>query len=267
MSIASQLTYLQEDVTNARTAIVNKGGTVTTGGGSYQLATDIATIPTGIAPTGNITINATTEVQTGINVSSYATATVNPTPSESKTVTTNGTVSPSSGKLLSSVIVNVPETPTETKTVSLDMESGDQVINATSGKAMSSVTVTKPATLLPENIKADVVIGGVTGTLTGGGMNYVETTASELRPEWNTIYQWTNNPTSITLNNPTAPENSAGEIVLKFTCGATATSLSIPNTWAWKDHTIVAPQAGYTYEATISYDMKAATYTIILIGY
>lgn len=47
MSIATKLQALQTDITNARTAITNKGGTVTSGGGSSQLATDIATIPTG----------------------------------------------------------------------------------------------------------------------------------------------------------------------------------------------------------------------------
>lgn len=45
MSIASELTALQGDITSARSAIVAKGGTVTSGGGSSQLATDIATIP------------------------------------------------------------------------------------------------------------------------------------------------------------------------------------------------------------------------------
>ena len=44
MSISSALTALNQDIQNARTAIVNKGGTVTTGGGSSQLAADIATI-------------------------------------------------------------------------------------------------------------------------------------------------------------------------------------------------------------------------------
>ena len=47
MTIASALSALSQDITNARTAITNKGGTVTSGGGSSQLATDIATIPTG----------------------------------------------------------------------------------------------------------------------------------------------------------------------------------------------------------------------------
>lgn len=53
----------------------------------------------------------------------------------------------------------------EERTVELSMPSGNQVIQPTSGKVMSKVTVQKPDTLLPENIKKDVVIGGVTGTL------------------------------------------------------------------------------------------------------
>lgn len=47
MSISTALTALNTDIQNARTAITNKGGTVTSGGGSSQLATDIATIPSG----------------------------------------------------------------------------------------------------------------------------------------------------------------------------------------------------------------------------
>ena len=47
MTIASALENLNTDIINARTAITTKGGTVTANGGSSQLATDIATIPTG----------------------------------------------------------------------------------------------------------------------------------------------------------------------------------------------------------------------------
>lgn len=48
MTIASALADLNTDIQNARTAITNRGGTVTSGGGSSQLATDIETIPQGI---------------------------------------------------------------------------------------------------------------------------------------------------------------------------------------------------------------------------
>lgn len=53
----------------------------------------------------------------------------------------------------------------EAKTVDLAMASGNQTITPTSGKVLSQVVVKKPATMLPENIKKDVTIGGVTGTL------------------------------------------------------------------------------------------------------
>lgn len=67
-------------------------------------------------------------------------------------------------------IVGTLEVPaTEERTVELSMPSGNQVILPTSGKVMSKVTVQKPSTLLPENIKKDVVIGGVTGALEAGG--------------------------------------------------------------------------------------------------
>lgn len=66
-------------------------------------------------------------------------------------------------------IVGTLEVPaTEERMVELSMPSGNQVILPTSGKVMSKVTVQKPDTLLPENIKKDVVIGGVTGVLEAG---------------------------------------------------------------------------------------------------
>lgn len=46
MTISSALTALNQDIQDARTAIENKGGTVTVDGGSSQLATDIQNIPT-----------------------------------------------------------------------------------------------------------------------------------------------------------------------------------------------------------------------------
>lgn len=99
----------------------------------------------------------------------------------------NQTISPDSGKVLSSVVVTKPATlvagniksgvaiggvtgtlspakAEETKTVDLSMASGDQTIAPTAGKVMTSVKVTKPATMVASNIKKGVTIGGVTGT-------------------------------------------------------------------------------------------------------
>ena len=64
--------------------------------------------------------------------------------------------------------VVVAAVPTETKTANLSMVSGNQVISNTSGKYMTSVTIRKPQTFTPHNIKKGVSIGGITGTYGGG---------------------------------------------------------------------------------------------------
>ena len=114
-------------------------------------------------------------------------------PEQAKTVdldmaTGNQTVLPDEGMTLSSATIIKPDTmipenikigvniggvvgtaPTpkveQTKTVDLDMATGNQTINPDEGKVLSSVVVTKPTTLVAENIKKDVNIGGVVGTL------------------------------------------------------------------------------------------------------
>lgn len=100
----------------------------------------------------------------------------------------NQVISPDAGKNLSKVTVTKPSTlvagniktgvsiggvtgtleakkEEEAKEVDLAMASGNQTITPTSGKVLSQVVVKKPATMLPENIKKNVNIGGVTGTL------------------------------------------------------------------------------------------------------
>lgn len=61
-----------------------------------------------------------------------------------------------------------PQKEEEAKEVDLAMATGNQTITPTSGKVLSGVTVKKPATMLPENIKENVNIGGVVGTFEGG---------------------------------------------------------------------------------------------------
>lgn len=115
------------------------------------------------------------------------------TPTEEKTVdlamaSGNQVILPNAGKNLSKVTVTKPSTlvagniktgvsiggvtgtlevkkDEEAKTVDLAMASGNQTITPTSGKVLSQVVVKKPATLIAGNIKKDVNIGGVTGTL------------------------------------------------------------------------------------------------------
>lgn len=61
--------------------------------------------------------------------------------------------------------IYVAAVPTEMKVADLSMASGNQVISNTSGKYMTSVTVKKPSTLIPSNIKKGVDIGGVVGAI------------------------------------------------------------------------------------------------------
>ena len=70
---------------------------------------------------------------------------------------------------LSTAINSITTTskPEQEKTTDLSMLNGNQIISPDSGKVLSKVTITKPATLTPENIKKDTNIGGVVGTLEG----------------------------------------------------------------------------------------------------
>lgn len=64
--------------------------------------------------------------------------------------------------------------------VGLNMADGDQkIIQSKDGKVMFKATVTKPDTLIPENIAKDIVIGGVVGSLTGG-----KGTTKEIEPNF-----------------------------------------------------------------------------------
>lgn len=55
--------------------------------------------------------------------------------------------------------------PEETKRVALNMGSGNQRVVPTSGKVLTEVIVEKPSTLIAGNIKKDINIGGVVGSL------------------------------------------------------------------------------------------------------
>jgi len=60
---------------------------------------------------------------------------------------------------------------TEETTVPLSMAEGDQVIEPSDAlKVLSRVTVQKPETLIPENIKEGVDIAGIIGELSGDGL-------------------------------------------------------------------------------------------------
>lgn len=85
------------------------------------------------------------------------TKTVSPT-------TSSQDVLPDANKVLSKVTVNA--IPTETKSQQPNLSSGDQTINATSGKFMTSFTITKDTTNhIASNIRSGKTLYGVTGNL------------------------------------------------------------------------------------------------------
>ena len=60
------------------------------------------------------------------------------------------------------------EKPTQSKTVTFNPGSADSItIAPDSGYVLSGVEVGKPVTMIPENIKSGVDIGGVVGTYEG----------------------------------------------------------------------------------------------------
>lgn len=83
MTIASALADLNTDIQNARTAVTNKGGTVTVDGGSSQLATDIGTITELKGETKTINPSTTTQTITpSAGKNGITSATVNPVTSD-----------------------------------------------------------------------------------------------------------------------------------------------------------------------------------------
>ena len=134
--------------------------------GAYIAGGDIPSVLGTLEATENKTYNASDE-----NLEGYSQVTVNVQPNlQTKSVTVNGTVEPDEGyDGLSEVTVNVPATPTETKTVEPDFSNGNQTLTPSAGKVFSSVTLTKPANLTADNIKKGVIICGIEGTYEAAG--------------------------------------------------------------------------------------------------
>lgn len=92
-------------------------------------------------------------------------------------------------------------------------------------------------------------------------------TTPSVQLAWGTVHQLTDFPTSIGLTLPAAPADSRVESVLKFTTGTTAPNVTFPTNLIWAGKKAVPIAAETTYEFSISYDMKAAKYTIVGEGF
>ena len=80
---------------------------------------------------------------------------------------------------------------------------------------------------------------------------------------WGTAHQLTEHPTSLTVAMPAAPASSEVECVLKFSTGAAAPTVTWPSGLLWANGTPIPVAANATYEFAVSWDVKAAKYTVI----
>lgn len=182
MSVQTEIDRIITAVGAAYDAVETKGGTLPASETVANLAEAINSIPKDThqaveQATPSLSLNAATGVVTaeatqaaGLVAAGTKKATMQLATQAAKTVTPSAAqqTAVASGKYTTGDVV-VAAVPTEVKTVELSMPSGDQTVSPDAGKFLSAVTVKKPATMLPENIKKGVSIGGVVGTLESGG--------------------------------------------------------------------------------------------------
>lgn len=182
MSVQTEIDRIITAVGAAYDAVEEKGGTLPASETVANLAEAINSIPKDThqaveQATPSLSLNAATGVVTaeatqaaGLVAAGTKKATMQLATQAAKTVTPSAAqqTAVASGKYTTGNVV-VAAVPTEAKTVELSMPSGNQTVSPSSGKFLSAVTVKKPATMLPENIKKGVSIGGVVGTLESGG--------------------------------------------------------------------------------------------------
>lgn len=119
MAIADKLTKLSTDITNAYTAIDNKGGTIPANKNTDNLASAIGSISTGTTPTGTKQVSITQNGTTTEDVTNYASAEISvnvPQPSGTKqiSITENGTITEdvtnySSAEIMTNVPMSAPK--------------------------------------------------------------------------------------------------------------------------------------------------------------
>lgn len=182
MSVQTEIDRIITAVGAAYDAVEAKGGTLPASETVANLAEAISSIPKDThqaveQATPSLSLNEATGVVTaeatqaaGLVAAGTKKATMQLPAQGAKTVTPSAAqqTAVASGKYTTGNVV-VAAVPTEAKTVELSMPSGNQTVSPSSGKFLSEVTVKKPATMLPENIKKGVSIGGVVGTLESGG--------------------------------------------------------------------------------------------------
>ena len=132
--------------------------------------------------------------------------------------------------------VNVSAIQTETPTVNLSLASGNQTVNASSGKYIKSLTIKKPSTLIASNIKSGVNIAGVNGNLSPAKPeqtksttiteNGTTTVAPDSGQVLSSVSITTNVPTYITVASESALPSTAQEGTIAVVEGVAMYSVS-----------------------------------------
>jgi hypothetical protein len=194
MSIATEIARLQQAKADLKASINAKGGTITDET-IDEYASKVSALP------------SPKEEQT---------KTVTPT-------TSSQDVLPDENKVLSKVTVNA--IPTETKSQQPNLSSGNQTINATSGKFMTSFTITKDTiNHIASNIRSGITLYGVTGNLQPAKEEETKTVTPDFSSGNQEITPTSGKVLSqVTLTKPTdlLPENIAKD---KNVCGVVGTS-------------------------------------------
>ena len=128
--------------------------------------------------------------------------------------------------------VNVSAIQTETPTVALSLASGNQTVNASSGKYIKSLTITKPSTLIASNIRSGVSIAGVSGSLSPAKTEQTKSTTitengtTTITPDsgkvLSSVSVTTNVPTYITVASESALPSTAEEGTIAVIGGGVA---------------------------------------------
>lgn len=174
MSIATAITAAQGRVADAYTAISAKGGTLPATQNLSNMPTAISSIPTGSSPIINsLSVTPTTSAQTfnESGVDGYKPVSVAAVTAAIDANIAAGNIK--SGVTILGVAGSVTELNGSTKTVT--PTTSQQTVTPTSpSNGLTSVTVNAVTSAIDSNItagniKKDVTILGVTGTLEGGG--------------------------------------------------------------------------------------------------
>jgi len=135
--------------------------------------------------------------------------------------------------------VTVSAISTETPTVALSLASGNQTVNASSGKYIKSLTITKPSTLIASNIKSGVNIAGVNGSLSPAKpeqakiITITENGSQSVTPDSGQVLSsvsiTTNVPTYITVASESALPSTAQEGTIAVVGGGVMYKLNFGN--------------------------------------